>query len=253
MFVDTHCHVADSQFDADRAATIERAKATGVSILVEIAESPETWDAAVELSEKYPFIYASLGIHPHHAHDAGPDVFIFAHERLRILGEIQVRKFGADGKQPLDPDGNPDTSFLAKIPADVAWTFQTLDKRGMELSAEGTFERNTKFVSSALRIIKRAEPQAVVMIGTYEPCAKFIQLAHQQGFNPVFYTVSFVGAEELARRLDSKADFTVIMSQVVPPPEGPESADHLIRPSGRLTVSHGFRDAVADMLLDVKQ
>jgi hypothetical protein len=31
-----------------------------------------------------------------------------------------VRKFGTDGKQPVDPDGNADTSFLAKIPADVA-------------------------------------------------------------------------------------------------------------------------------------
>src|SRR5690606_10861275 len=40
-------------------------------------------------------------------------------ERLRILGEFPVRKFGKDGKQPVDPDGNPDTSFLAKIPADV--------------------------------------------------------------------------------------------------------------------------------------
>ena len=52
-------------------------------------------------------------------------------ERIRILGEFPSASFNADGKQPLDPDGNPDTSFLAKIPADVAWTFQTLDNRGM--------------------------------------------------------------------------------------------------------------------------
>src|SRR5262249_46026802 len=38
------------------------------------------------------------------------------------------RKPTAD--QPLDPDGNPDTSFLAKIPADVAFTFQTIDNKG---------------------------------------------------------------------------------------------------------------------------
>jgi hypothetical protein len=60
----------------------------------------------------------------------------------------------------------------------------------VELSAEGTFERNTKFVSSALRIIKRAEPQAVVMIGTYGPCAEFIKLAHKAGFHPTFVNVS---------------------------------------------------------------
>ena len=62
-------------------------------------------------------------------------------ERLRILGEFPVRKFGKDGKQPLDPDGNPDTSFLAKIPADVAWTFQTLDNNGMVLNMAQTWHQ----------------------------------------------------------------------------------------------------------------
>jgi hypothetical protein len=64
-----------------------------------------------------------------------------ANERFRILGEIPVRKIGADGKQPLDPDGNPDTSFLARIPTDVAWTFQTLDKDGMVLNMAQTWHQ----------------------------------------------------------------------------------------------------------------
>src|SRR5262245_4180144 len=63
-----------------------------------------------------------------------------AMERLRILGEIPVRKFSGD-RQPIDPDGNPDTSFLAKIPADVAWTFQTLDKPGMVLNMAQTWHQ----------------------------------------------------------------------------------------------------------------
>jgi hypothetical protein len=63
-----------------------------------------------------------------------------AGERLRILGEIPVRKFDGD-KQPLDPDGNPDTSFLARIPADVAWTFQTLDRDGMVLNMAQTWHQ----------------------------------------------------------------------------------------------------------------
>jgi hypothetical protein len=88
-------------------------------------------------------------------------------ERLRILGEFPVRKFDPtatrsvtegdesltakatslahrendhDG-QPLDPDGNPDTSFLAKVPADVAWTFQTLDNNGMVLNMAQTWHQ----------------------------------------------------------------------------------------------------------------
>lgn len=62
-------------------------------------------------------------------------------ERLRILGEIPVRKYHPDGSPVLDPDGNPDTSFLAKIPADVAFTFQTLDKDGLVLNMAQTWHQ----------------------------------------------------------------------------------------------------------------
>ena len=76
-----------------------------------------------------------------------------ANERLRILGEIPVRKLPTaptandgqnekgQGVQPTDPDGNPDTSFLARIPADVAFTFQTLDKYGMVLNMAQTWHQ----------------------------------------------------------------------------------------------------------------
>jgi hypothetical protein len=70
-------------------------------------------------------------------------------ERVRILGELPVRKFvgaGAgvpttDDGQPLDPDGNPDTSFLAKIPGDMAFTFQTLDSDGLVLNMAQTWHQ----------------------------------------------------------------------------------------------------------------
>ncbi len=41
----------------------------------------------------------------------------------------------------MDPDGNPDTSFLAKIPADTAFTFQTIDKNGMVLNMAQTWHQ----------------------------------------------------------------------------------------------------------------
>jgi len=65
----------------------------------------------------------------------------YALERLRILGEIPVRKFDADKPEPLDPDGNPDTSFLAKIPADQSFTFQLIDKDGMTLTMAQTWHQ----------------------------------------------------------------------------------------------------------------
>jgi len=74
------------------------------------------------------------------SHHGYPAYHNHAMERLRILGEIPVRKFKGD-KQPTDPDGKPDTSFLAKMPADVAFTFQTIDKEGMVLNMAQTWHQ----------------------------------------------------------------------------------------------------------------
>ena len=92
-----------------------------------------------------------------------------------------------------------------------------LEKRGMALAAEATYERSTKAVASAMRALKRAEPEAVVMVGTYAPCAEFIKLARQSGFNPAFVNISFVGAVALAQELGREGE-GVIVSQVVPFP-----------------------------------
>lgn len=62
-------------------------------------------------------------------------------ERLRVLGEIPLRKPNSFGVEPLDGDGNPDTSFLARIPADTPFTFQTLDKDGLVLNVAQTWHQ----------------------------------------------------------------------------------------------------------------
>ncbi len=65
----------------------------------------------------------------------------FANERLRILGEIPLRKDDGGGGELLDPEGNPDTSFLVKLPADTPYTFQTLDRNGMVLNMAQTWHQ----------------------------------------------------------------------------------------------------------------
>jgi hypothetical protein len=85
----------------------------------------------------------SLEPNTHRAYgpNAGRQFINHAYERMRILGEIPLRKFAADGRPILDPEGNPDTSFLAKIPADTPFTFQTLDRHGAVLNTAQTWHQ----------------------------------------------------------------------------------------------------------------
>jgi TatD DNase family protein len=63
MFVDSHCHLDAAEFDADRAAVVERARAAGVTRLVLPAVAAGNFDAVRALAERHDAAYA-LGIHP---------------------------------------------------------------------------------------------------------------------------------------------------------------------------------------------
>jgi TatD DNase family protein len=69
MFIDSHAHLDGEKFDADRDEVIARARAVGVRTIVAIGngDGPEDVDCGIRLAEKYEFIYATLGIHPHEA------------------------------------------------------------------------------------------------------------------------------------------------------------------------------------------
>ncbi len=70
---------------------------------------------------------------------------------LRILGEYPVRKPDGSGVEPLDEQGNPDTSFVLRVPADTPFLMQTIDQRGMALDIE-----------TASRSVARGEQQYCV-------------------------------------------------------------------------------------------
>jgi branched-chain amino acid transport system substrate-binding protein len=102
--------------------------------------------------------------------------------------------------------------------AGLAGVKRALDKRHMTLAAEGTYERNTTAVKGALLSIMKGKPEAVIMIGAYQPCAAFIKLAHQVKLDATFVNISFVGSDALAKELGSDAA-GVVITQVVPLPE----------------------------------
>jgi branched-chain amino acid transport system substrate-binding protein len=97
---------------------------------------------------------------------------------------------------------------------------RALERRRMELVAEGTYERNTVAVKRALLDIRRGKPDAVIMVGAYKPCATFIRLAREHGLDATFVNISFVGSDALARELGSDGA-GVVVTQVVPFPGDP--------------------------------
>ena len=99
----------------------------------------------------------------------------------------------------------------------LAGVNEALERRGMALVAEGTYTRNTTAVKSALLAIRKAEPDAVVMVGAYKPIAEFIRLSRKLKFDPQFVNISFVGSKALAAELGEDGE-GVIVSQVVPFP-----------------------------------
>ena len=93
--VDSHVHLDDSKFDPDREAVIERALAAGVAQMMAIGtgHGPPDLETAIRQAERYPFIVATIGVHPHDASKATPETFarlreLAAHPKVVAIGEI---------------------------------------------------------------------------------------------------------------------------------------------------------------------
>lgn len=108
------------------------------------ADAGRYWNSnihAVRIVAMEPNSHRSYGPNSGGPRNDGNHFVNHANERLRILGEIPLRKFDPNGAPILDGEGNPDTSFLAKLPADTPFTFQTLDRDGLVLNMAQTWHQ----------------------------------------------------------------------------------------------------------------
>ncbi|MDE2180896.1 MAG: TatD family hydrolase [candidate division NC10 bacterium] len=67
MFIDTHAHIQMREFDPDRAEALGRAKAVGIGLMIAVGYHLAASRKAVEAAQRYPQVYAGVGIHPHDA------------------------------------------------------------------------------------------------------------------------------------------------------------------------------------------
>ena len=108
--IDSHAHLEMSQFDEDRAAMLERARAAGVDALLAIGSgtSPaERIDSAIPFAEQHDWIYATIGVHPYDAKAATEEHFAqldqFArHPRVIAWGEMGLDYHYDEEQAPRD-------------------------------------------------------------------------------------------------------------------------------------------------------
>ncbi len=90
MFVDTHCHPYFKHFDADRDELIKRAFDSGVEKMIVVGCDIETNRKALELADKYDFMFPALGIHPTECDDLTDEEIAFIRanaSRFVAIGE----------------------------------------------------------------------------------------------------------------------------------------------------------------------
>ncbi len=93
MFIDTHCHLNFHQFDADRDEVVQRALDAGVEIIINPAVDLLTSRQAIELAERYPGVYAQVGVHPNDSADFSAETVaelaeLARHPKVVAIGEI---------------------------------------------------------------------------------------------------------------------------------------------------------------------
>lgn len=109
-------------------------------------------------------------------------------------------------------DGYGDSGYQGAVSALKAKGYDQAEKL-----SHGRYERNTLNIESGLSTIldAKVEPRAIIMVGAYAPCAKFIKLARKDLPKARFLNVSFVGSNTLAKELGADGE-GVIVTQVVP-------------------------------------
>jgi TatD DNase family protein len=96
MFVDSHCHLNYKGLIEDQQGVLERARAAGVSMMLNISTRASEWDAVIATAERESDVMASVGIHPHEA-DIHPDV-----ETATLVEKARHPKVIGIGESGLD-------------------------------------------------------------------------------------------------------------------------------------------------------
>ena len=106
MIFDTHAHYDDDAFDEGRDALLSGMKEAGVEYIVNVGASMASSERSIKLAEKYPFVYAAVGVHPDEVGELDEEKFAklrewTSHEKVKAVGEIGLDYYWDKEKHDL--------------------------------------------------------------------------------------------------------------------------------------------------------
>ncbi len=126
MLFDTHAHIDQADFDADRDKMIARAQTAGVETIIAVGTTVEGSRRCVELAAKYPSVYAAVAIHPNNLAEAGP------------LDFAEIEKLASA----------PKVVAIGETGLDLHWDYTPFDQQQIEFARHVAlaFDRNLPFI-----------------------------------------------------------------------------------------------------------
>lgn len=185
MIIDTHAHYDDEQFDADREELLGSMKEGGIGLIVNAGSTVASWDKIVELTEKYPFVYGAVGVHPDEVGELDEAKF------LRMADLLDLDKIVAVGEIGLDYYWDKEKHDLQK-----EWFVRQLDlAREKEMPV---IIHSREAAADTFEIMKQhaAGMKAVIHCYSYSPemAREYVKMGYYIGVGGV---VTFKNAKKL--------------------------------------------------------
>ena len=103
MYFDTHAHYCDKRFDEDRDELLGSMPGAGISLILNSGSDMRSSKFSLELADKYPFIYASAGVHPHDAKSMTDETITDLKKMLSNPKAVAVGEIGLDYHYDFSP------------------------------------------------------------------------------------------------------------------------------------------------------
>ena len=96
MIIDTHAHYDDKQFDIDREDLLSSMESGGIGAVINASATVRSWDKVLEFTEKYPFMYGMIGVHPDEVGELDEEKFARMEKLVSEPKVVAVGEIGLD-------------------------------------------------------------------------------------------------------------------------------------------------------------